>query len=151
MDKRDNYFETRIRAARAQINQRKGSFSLPHHAGFGTQSRRLAARPGWEMRELQGCSATKMCRGKMPTATRTSTASPLHRDFPVRPRVPSYGTAFQLHQKAFVDCCKGGVGARWGFVVAARLNGLVVTLGGHREVGTHGPELCPQGYKMSLE
>lgn len=33
MDKRDNYFETRIRAAQAQINQRT-SFSLPQDLVF---------------------------------------------------------------------------------------------------------------------
>lgn len=34
MDKRDNYFETRIRAAQAQINQRPGSFSLSQDFAF---------------------------------------------------------------------------------------------------------------------
>lgn len=34
MDKRDNYFETRIRAAQAQINQRSGSFSLSQDLVF---------------------------------------------------------------------------------------------------------------------
>lgn len=34
MDKRDNYFETRIRPAQAQINQCSGSFSLSQDLVF---------------------------------------------------------------------------------------------------------------------
>lgn len=46
MDKRDNYFETRIRAARAQINQRTGSFSLSQDLVFRAGARLLGRCAG---------------------------------------------------------------------------------------------------------
>lgn len=48
MDKRDNYFETRIRAARAQINQRSGSFSLPQDLVFRAGAQWLMGCVGGE-------------------------------------------------------------------------------------------------------
>lgn len=46
MDKRDNYFETRIRAAQAQINQRAGSFSLSQDLVFRVGARLLVGCAG---------------------------------------------------------------------------------------------------------
>lgn len=61
MDKRDNYFETRIRAARAQINQCRGSFSLPQDLVFRAGARLLVGcAGGWAL-----VPDTKTCWGKM--------------------------------------------------------------------------------------
>ena len=78
MDRRDNYFETRIRAARAQINQRTGSFSL---------SQDLVFRAGAWL--LVGCAGgghwyptPKPARGRRSTLSRSRDGGVSHHGFP---------------------------------------------------------------------
>lgn len=81
MDRRDNYFETRIRAARAQINQRTGSFSL---------SQDLVFRAGAWL--LVGCAGRghwyptpKPVRGRCSTPSRSRDGGGNHHTFPGTP------------------------------------------------------------------
>lgn len=62
MDKRDNYFETRIRAAQAQINQCSGSFSL---------SQDLVFRAGAQL--MVGCEQGALVPTPEPAGGRCST------------------------------------------------------------------------------
>lgn len=65
MDKRDNYFETRIRAAQAQINQCSGFFSL---------SQDLVFRAGAQL--MVGCVQGALVPNTRPPGGRCST--PIH-------------------------------------------------------------------------
>jgi len=92
VDKRDNYFETRIRAARAQINQRTGSFSLSRDLVFGAGARLLVGCAG------VGGTGTKPAWGRRSPLSHRRDGGVSHHGFPGMPGSHPRPTAKDIHE-----------------------------------------------------